>query len=153
MKDQKSIWTIGHSQHAQGPFIALLEAFGIQQLADIRSFPGSRRYPHFNRSALEGALENAGIRYLHFPELGGRQGGLTHAEYSKTVAFQQGVERLVALGDTLRTVYMCAEADWRDCHRRKLSDHLQQAGWLVIHIKNNGGWEEHTQLPVQGMLF
>ena len=70
-----SVWTIGHSTRDLGDFLSLLAASGIGLVADIRQFPGSKRYPHFNREALEGTLGRVGIAYWHVGELGGRAGG------------------------------------------------------------------------------
>src|SRR4051812_28347058 len=68
-----TIWTIGHSTRAGEEFLALLRAHGIERLVDVRAFPGSRRYPHFNRGALGDSLASAGLAYEHMPELGGRR--------------------------------------------------------------------------------
>ena len=67
------IYTIGHSTRALEELVALLREHGIERLADIRRYPGSRRYPHFSRDALEVSLPERGIEYVHIPELGGRR--------------------------------------------------------------------------------
>src|SRR5205809_4753996 len=67
------IWTIGHSTRSIDDFISLLKKNEIKLLADVRSLPGSKRYPQFNREALAESLNAHGIRYEHFPELGGRR--------------------------------------------------------------------------------
>jgi len=67
------IWTIGHSTRSIDTFISLLKANGITVLADVRTWPGSKRYPQFNKEKLSHSLGKAGIRYEHFPELGGRR--------------------------------------------------------------------------------
>src|SRR2546427_7374972 len=67
------IWTIGHSTRKIDIFLALLEENGIKLVADVRMFPGSKRYPQFGRKALAKSLSEHGIRYEHFPELGGRR--------------------------------------------------------------------------------
>ena len=69
-----TIFTIGHSTRAIEDFIAALKAAGVDAIADIRRFPKSRRYPHFNDEHLAPALVAAGIGYRHFPALGGRRG-------------------------------------------------------------------------------
>jgi len=147
---QRMVWTVGHSQHSMDVFIALLKDYGIAHVADIRSFPGSKRYPHFGRRPLSEALHAAGIGYTHFPELGGKQEAGTSLPYSP---LHIGVQRLELLAYSCRVVYMCAEADWRNCHRAGLSDYLHRAGWKVIHIKGNGGLEEHQPTVQQGSLF
>jgi len=65
------LWTIGHSTRSIEDFIAALEANAIKLLVDVRSLPGSKRYPQFDKEALDDSLGKAGIRYEHFPELGG----------------------------------------------------------------------------------
>src|SRR5437588_7331369 len=105
------IWTIGHSTRNIDIFISLLEENGVKLLADVRSLPGSKRYPQFNKEALSDSLGKAGIRYQHFPELGGRRKAKPesknsvwrnasfrgYADYMKRDEFQQGVMRLLDL--------------------------------------------------------
>src|SRR5436853_7935167 len=67
------IWTIGHSTRKIDIFLSLLQENGIKLVADVRMYPGSRRYPQFGREALANSLREAGIEYEHFPELGGRR--------------------------------------------------------------------------------
>src|SRR5450759_5866358 len=70
---QKIIYTIGHSTRTEEEFILILNSFKIELLADIRSYPGSKRYPHFNKENLQQTLIEHKIIYQHFPELGGRR--------------------------------------------------------------------------------
>ena len=67
------IYTVGHSTRSLDELFALLRASGVRQLADIRRYPGSRRYPHFSRESLAAELPKHGIAYVHMPELGGRR--------------------------------------------------------------------------------
>src|SRR5206468_8381038 len=64
------LWTIGHSTRNIDQFTALLKDNGIKLVVDVRSLPGSKRYPQFNKESLADSLAEAGIRYEHFPELG-----------------------------------------------------------------------------------
>jgi uncharacterized protein (DUF488 family) len=103
------IWTIGHSTRDIATFISLLKENGIKLLADVRSSPGSKRHPQFNKEALEKSLNAEGIRYEHFPELGGRRKAKPdsrntawrnasfrgYADYMETEQFQEGIERLL----------------------------------------------------------
>src|SRR5262245_6625251 len=73
MSASSVIWTIGHSTRPIDDFIAILSAANVKLLADVRRFPGSRRYPQFNQEALTQSLAEAGIKYQHFVELGGRR--------------------------------------------------------------------------------
>src|SRR5256884_8230612 len=105
------IWTIGHSTRKIDIFLSLLEKNGIKLVADVRMFPGSKRYPQFGREPLAKSLGEAGIRYEHFPELGGRRKAKQdskntawrheslrrYADYIETDDFGKGIERLVNL--------------------------------------------------------
>ena len=103
------IWTIGHSTRTIHEFISLLKENSIELVTDVRMFPGSKRYPQFNKEALAKSLNAQAIRYEHFPELGGRRkpnpdsrntawrnsSFRGYADYMETVEFQKGVERLL----------------------------------------------------------
>lgn len=73
MQPSFSIWTIGHSTKSLSEFLGLLKGFDIQLLVDVRHFPGSRKFPHFNKENLCYNLEEAKIRYMHLESLGGRR--------------------------------------------------------------------------------
>lgn len=152
------IWTIGHSTRKIDIFISLLQGYGIKMLADVRSLPGSRRYPQFNKEALVDSLGKTGIRYEHFPELGGRRkprpdSGNTvwrnaafrgYADYMEKEEFRKGAKRLLGLaGESGPTAIMCAEAVWWRCHRALISDYLKSGGIEVIHILDAGKIEPH----------
>jgi uncharacterized protein (DUF488 family) len=152
------IWTIGHSTRKIDDFIALLKENGIKLLADVRMYPGSKRYPQFGREALAKSLGEAGIRYAHFPELGGRRKAKAdskntawrnemfrgYADYMETEDFEQGIVRLVDLAEkTGWTAIMCAEAVWWRCHRSLISDYLKIRGAEVLHILDHHKVEPH----------
>jgi uncharacterized protein (DUF488 family) len=151
------IWTIGHSTHPQEEFVAILHSFNIKMLVDIRNYPGSRRYPHFNKEALEVSLPANGIQYLHLKELGGRRKPVEnsmnttwrneafrgYADYMQTVEFKQAIEKLETVAQTNFTAYMCSEAVWWNCHRSLVSDYLKWKGWTVMHIMNLNKATEH----------
>jgi uncharacterized protein (DUF488 family) len=143
-----SIWTIGHSTLSIDDFVERLKSFEIQLLADVRSFPGSRRYPHFNKENLERSLATAGIEYLHLRELGGRRRARPdsqniawrnesfrgYADYMETEDFRKGVARLLEVVRERSTAIMCSEAVWWRCHRSMISDYLKANDIEVIHI-------------------
>ena len=55
-----TVYTIGHSNRSLSSFLDVLGAHSIHGLVDIRSWPSSRRHPHFGRQPLEGTIrENA----------------------------------------------------------------------------------------------
>lgn len=152
-----TIWTIGHSTHTLDEFTAMLHAFGIATLVDIRTFPGSRRYPHFNKKSLENSLPEKGVRYIHMVELGGRrkpvkdshhtawknEGFRGYADYMETTEFKQGIKRLEEMAYEQNTAYMCSEAVWWSCHRSLVSDYLKIKGWTVLHIMSEHKTQEH----------
>jgi uncharacterized protein (DUF488 family) len=152
------IWTVGHSTRAIDEFISLIQANDIKLLADVRSLPGSRRYPQFNREMLASSLGKAGIHYEHFPELGGRRKPRSdsrnrawrnasfrgYADYMETEEFRKGVERLLDLAAGAGpTAIMCAEAVWWRCHRSLISDYLKAADIEVMHILDANKVEPH----------
>ena len=152
-----TIWTIGHSTYPLERFIASLHAFHITVLVDIRSYPGSRRYPHFNKEAMEISLPTNGIRYFHFKELGGRrkpvkdskntawrnEGFRGYADYMQTNEFEKAVKELEEIAQQQLTAYMCSEAVWWSCHRSLVSDYLKWKGWEVMHIMDVSKATEH----------
>jgi len=152
------IWTIGHSTRNIDIFISLLEENGIKLLADVRSLPGSKRYPQFNKEAMAESLNARGIRYEHFPELGGRRKARPdsrnlawrnasfrgYADYMETEEFQQGIKRLLDVTHKAGPVaIMCAEAVWWRCHRSLISDYLKSHGVEVVHILDANKIEPH----------
>ena len=152
-----TIFTIGHSTHELGDFLALLRGQEIERLADVRRYPSSRRMPWFNGPLLAGSLEEAGAGYEHFEALGGRRSPLPgspnggwrvgqfqgYADHMASEEFQAGLERLLELAAEGRTSVMCAEAQWVKCHRRLLSDALLARGHEVVHIDSRGATRPH----------
>lgn len=151
------IWTIGHSTHTIEEFVAMLEAHGIQVLADVRRFPASRRYPHFNAVPLREVLQAHNIVYEHFEVLGGRRAPRKdshntawrndsfrgYADYMETREFKDGIAHLKNTATEQPTAIMCAEAVWWRCHRGLISDCLKVYGWRVLHIMDVKKAEEH----------
>lgn len=151
------VWTIGHSTRSEEEFINILKAHDIQLLVDVRSFPGSRRYPQFNRENLSESLRQAGINYKHEPRLGGRRtpradshntawrnaSFRAYADHMETVDFRNGVKDLLELAREARTAVMCAESLWWRCHRSLISDYLKAGGHIVTHIMDKTKTEAH----------
>ncbi|HKV50353.1 MAG TPA: DUF488 domain-containing protein [Gemmatimonadaceae bacterium] len=146
--ETRVVYTIGHSTRDLDDFIALLEREHIEHVADVRSFPGSRRYPQFGREALAASLSERGIHYSHHRALGGRRRALPdspnggwrnesfrgYADYMSTPEFAAALDDLMALAARERTAIMCAEAvPWR-CHRSMIADALVARGAQVRHI-------------------
>ncbi len=142
------IWTIGHSTRTIEEFVRILTGHAIGMVVDVRQFPGSRRYPQFNKEELSQSLAAAGIGYAHLPELGGRRKPQQnskntawrnaafrgYADYMETNEFEDGVKRLIGLAAGENSAIMCAEAVWWRCHRALISDYLKARGIEVCHI-------------------
>jgi uncharacterized protein (DUF488 family) len=143
-----TIWTIGHSTRAIEEFLGLLAGSGIEAIADVRSFPGSRRYPQYGREALAATLAAHAIGYHWLPALGGRRRASPdspntawrnasfrgYADYMSSAEFAQGLAELSEVSNKARTTIMCSEALWWRCHRSMIADALCVRGIKVVHI-------------------
>jgi uncharacterized protein (DUF488 family) len=155
-----TVYTIGHSTRGQAELLEILKSWGVTCLVDIRSFPGSRKFPHFNRETLSGALGGLGIKYIHYKPLGGLRKKTTpdspntawenesfraYADYMQTPEFEKGLTELIRMATESKTVIMCAEAvPWR-CHRQLISDALVALkGVNVLHILSSNKVQPHT---------
>jgi uncharacterized protein (DUF488 family) len=158
---QPTIFTIGHSTHPWLEFMEILQAHHIRTVADVRQFPGSRRFPHFNADVLADTLPKAGIEYLAFRNLGGRRKPREdspntawrhaafrgYADYMQGPEFAAGIEQLAAAAEMKATVIMCSEAvPWR-CHRSLIGDALLARGWTVLDIFDERQVRPHVLTP------
>src|SRR5690606_741379 len=140
---RNTIWTIGHSTRSLQEFVDLLSHYSIELLVDVRSLPGSRKFPHFNKENLEVELPANGILYQHHLALGGRrkfhkdskntawrnasfQG---YADYMESEEFKNAINNLKVCSQNKHTCIMCSEAVWWRCHRSMISDVLKLDGW------------------------
>jgi uncharacterized protein (DUF488 family) len=145
------IFTIGHSNHAQARFAALLKAENITALADVRSVPHSRWASQFNKDALAKSLAGEDIAYVFLgQELGGRpkdaallrHGKPDYAAMARSEPFRAGIARVLEGARTYRIALMCAERDPIDCHRFLLvARELAALGASVCHILASGDVE------------
>ena len=155
------VMTIGHSTHTLEEFIRVLQAHGATRVVDVRTIPGSRRNPQFNKASLSASLENAGLGYVHLPGLGGLRHAKRdsinagwrnasfrgYADYMQTPEFGQSLDELVQLAHQERIVLMCAEAvPWR-CHRSLIADALLVRGIRVEDIMSATRRQAHTLTP------
>ncbi|HEX9310860.1 MAG TPA: DUF488 domain-containing protein [Gemmatimonadaceae bacterium] len=155
--DPAKLFTIGHSTRTLEQFLELLQREGVSHLIDVRAFPASARYPHFSLANLEKTLPEHGIKYTHFPTLGGRRrvrrdshntlwrnaGFRGYADYMETRDFDNALDDLLRVSALAPTVIMCAEAvPWR-CHRSLISDAVVARGIPVFHILDSGNQPHH----------
>ena len=142
------IWTVGHSNHPLERFLEILKAHGVERVIDVRRFPASRKWPHFNAGSLERSLPEAGIDYAGRPGLGGRRKARPdsphtawrveafrgYADFMDTPEFAGELGRVMEMARERRSALMCAEAlPWR-CHRSLIADVLLARGWEVFEI-------------------
>ncbi len=131
-------------------------------MADVRSFPSSKRWPQFNQAELSGSLERAGIEYRWIKQLGGRRSSKradsehtawqlpafkSYADYTESADFADGLRELTEAAARARTAYMCSEGLWWRCHRRIISDNLVVRDWDVEHIMPTGKLSPHVLAP------
>jgi uncharacterized protein (DUF488 family) len=136
------LFSIGHSNHPIGHFVALLQGADVKLLADVRSYPKSRYAPQFNREALEQSLPASGIEYLWF---GNELGGMAREKISRA-DFEHGLGNLYDASVRQTTAMMCAERDPLDCHRWLwLSREFTARGIKVSHILANGKVESQRE--------
>lgn len=161
-----TLWTIGHSTRPWEVFVGMLADAGIEVLADVRRFAGSRRNPQFSRDAMPDALAAAGIRYWPLPALGGRRDPVPgtpntawrvaafrgYADHLASAEYIAAREALMAVALRERTCVMCAEALWWQCHRRLIADDFAARGWAVLHLLAPGKVEPHVLNPDAVML-
>jgi uncharacterized protein (DUF488 family) len=156
-----SLLTVGHSTADAAPFAQLLDRTGVRLLVDVRSFPGSRKFPQFGREQLQTSLPVTGVEYRWEPRLGGRRKKIVadsphtalrgasfrnYADYmSSDPAFEAALDEVLAEADQQVTAIMCSEAVYWRCHRRLVSDAavlLREAD--VLHIGHDGRLTPHA---------
>ncbi len=154
--DTTEVFTIGHSTHSWERFVALLRSANVTAVADVRTSPYSRLYPHFNRDDLREELRLDGLSYVFLgKELGGRPRERRFycdgvADYEKMVQaneFTKGLQRVIEGAKKYRIALMCSERDPLDCHRCLLVGRaLARCGVRVNHILDDGQIVSHTEI-------
>lgn len=152
------IRTVGHGTLSESAFAELLGGCGIETVADVRRYPGSRHNPQFGSEAMEAWLADRGIGYVWISGLGGRRHGSpdsvnvalrnpqfrAYADHMASVEFARGVAELVDLASSTEVAVMCSESVWWRCHRRLLADHLVLVeGRAVEHLFHDGRLGTH----------
>jgi len=153
---EPTIFSLGHSTHTYGRFLELVRKAGVTAIADVRTSPFSRHFPHFNRDILKSELRRDGIVYSFLgKELGGRPAGSEFycdgvADYERMARspdFAQGLERVLEGARKYRLALMCSEHDPLDCHRCLLVGRaLAERGLGVKHILVDGTLVDHRDI-------
>jgi len=145
-----TLYSVGHGARSAAEFIDLLRSAAIGCIADVRSYPVSRRHPQFSQKILAPFLDQVAIGYRWLGKaLGGfRHHGATpsihtalanassraYADHMSSREFQEGMAELLALARIRPTAMLCAERHPQHCHRAMMSDYLTVNGIAVIHI-------------------
>ena len=139
----------------------MLQEQGVRLLVDVRRHPGSRTVPWANGDALQAALGEHGIAYLHMPALGGRRRPRPrwrhtawrseqfrgYADHMASAEFQAAVADLLGRAAATPLAVMCSEAvPWR-CHRSLLADALVARGVEVLQATGPGQSAPHKVTP------
>lgn len=159
-RKERTIYTIGHSNHTLDHFLNLLRKHGIEVVVDVRSQPYSHYVPHFNQEKLKQVLPQNGVRYLYLgKELGGRprgaefydeDGKVNYSRLAESEPFKQGIARLIQELPRSRVALMCGEENPTMCHRRLLVGRaLAAQGITVYHIRGDGRIETDDQLEAE----
>lgn len=153
------IRTVGHGALEPAEFLDLLRRSGIDVVADVRRYPGSRRHPHLGRGPMEKWLPEGGVDYAWIPALGGRRTTTPssphvalrneqfrgYADHMGSEEFATGLARLRHLSSDRSVAIMCAESLWWRCHRRLIADHLVLVGHTEVeHLMHDGRSSPHA---------
>ncbi|MGB2642375.1 MAG: DUF488 domain-containing protein [Candidatus Acidiferrum sp.] len=150
------IFTVGHSNLELTDFVSVLTKNGVKLICDVRSRPGSFRFPQFNREPLEACLASADIRYEFFGEtLGGRpsdprayhaDGLVNYEKRRRAPDFCAGIGRALELSRTMSIALTCAEEDPVQCHRfLMICPALLELGVTPSHIRRGGSLESQRE--------
>jgi uncharacterized protein (DUF488 family) len=150
------IFTIGHSNHSIESFVDLLKKHSISAIADVRSHPYSRHFPHFSQSSFKQVLKSEDIAYAPLCDyLGARpneqscyvEGMARYELIATTEAFSVGLNRIIHGAKQHKIALMCAEQDPIVCHRAILvCQYLKNTELNIQHILKTGDLESHNSL-------
>lgn len=157
-----TLLTVGHGRLDREHLGALFVGAGIEQIVDVRRFPGSRSNPAAARGEIESVAQERGIQYRHDERLGGRR-HLTAREdahspdtwwrvpafraycaWTRTPEFAAGVSDLLGDARAHRTAILCSESVWWRCHRRLIADVVTLDGTAqAVHLMHDGSLRPH----------
>ena len=145
-----AVFSIGYEGLTIDLFLYKLITNGITTVVDVRNNPQSMKYG-FSKKSFKQYIENAGMKYIHIPELGipsamrkGLGESVSHkslfkAYETKLLPKQETeIKQLIDLtNQSERIALVCFEADHNFCHRHTLIEHLQKEKSFkrkVIHL-------------------
>lgn len=156
-----ALLTVGHGNLPRGDLADLLASVGVELVVDVRRYPSSRRNPRFDRGELESWLPAAGVIYRHEERLGGRRDARPdsrhasleasfrgYADHMESLEWRDALEAVVARAAIRTVAVMCAENDWRHCHRRHIADGAVLLHDVAVsHLRHDGRVEPHGVDP------
>ena len=156
------LFTIGHSNLEMSDFLGTLLRHEIKVVCDVRSRPGSFRFPQFNREPLEARLTSAKIHYEFcgkqsagghsIPNFIGRMDWWTTPRGAALPPFLEAIDRAIGLSRERKTAILCAEEDPLHCHRFLLiCPALVERGLAPVHLRRAGAAE--TQRDAEDRLL
>jgi len=145
-----AMFSVGYEGLTIDSFLNKLISNNITVVVDVRNNPQSMKYG-FAKKSFKKYIENAGMKYIHSPELGipsamrkGLGESVSHKTlfkiYENKLLPKQEVEikQLIDLANqNERIALVCFEADHNFCHRHTLIEHLQKNKSFkrkVIHL-------------------
>ena len=159
--------TVGHGPEDRARLLARLAGAGVEELVDVRRFPGRRVNPDVRRVALPEWLPAAGVGYRWEERLGGRRrlpadepvadGWWTvaqfaaYAAHTRTAEFTDALDEVLAAAADRTVAVMCSESVWWRCHRRLIADVVVLGRELpVSHLMPDGRLTPHR--PAEGAV-
>jgi uncharacterized protein (DUF488 family) len=144
-----NISTLGYEGLDTDSFFDILESNNIETLIDVRENPISRK-KGFSKNSLSRLAEEAGIRYVHIPELGSPRKirnllkenkdwlgfSIEYIHYVQTQV--EGLDNLMSLILDSDSCLMCFEANPELCHRSLLIEVMNEGlntTIKVVHLK------------------
>ena len=155
---ERIMWTTGYGDRTINGFTELLKSHSIDIVVDIRMFPASSTYRHFQRDSLREQLNSEGVDFHcaghHFgvmrevsedsPHVALGKSLRGFAEYMSTATFKKGIKQLIDLAAGRNVVLVDESINFEDCHRKLLADYLYiMEGYRVFHIQDLGTVQEH----------
>lgn len=128
----KRIFTIGYEGATVDEVVAALKAACVEQVADVRAVPASRR-PGFSKNGFAATLAEHGIGYRHLRALGTPKEGRDAAKrgdratlervYARQLELPEAQAEAAVLLDMIEekpTALLCFEREPEACHRTLL---------------------------------
>lgn len=138
--EQADFFTLGYEGRQTPSLITLMRDTGIRSVLDIRHAPVSMYRPDVSKTNLQRAIEDAGLVYLHVPELGvPREIRIKAIDAGTRDAIWDWYDRWVVEEFFVKNLHwflniehpvalLCVEADPEECHRHRLFNVLERMG-------------------------